>query len=31
MQVMAAFIDDPLQVPDGSCVAAMPPVQFAGT
>jgi pimeloyl-ACP methyl ester carboxylesterase len=31
MQVMAAFIDDPLHTPDGSCVAAIPPPRFAGS
>jgi pimeloyl-ACP methyl ester carboxylesterase len=31
MQVMAAFVEDPLHAPDGSCVAAIPPPRFAGT
>ena len=28
MQVMAAFLEDPLHAPDGSCVAAIPPPHF---
>jgi pimeloyl-ACP methyl ester carboxylesterase len=31
MQVMAAFLDDPLHAPDGSCVAAIPPPHFVGS
>ena len=31
MQVMAAFLDDPQQSPDGSCVAAIPPPHFVGS
>jgi pimeloyl-ACP methyl ester carboxylesterase len=31
MQVMAAFIADPLHEPDGSCVAAIPAPHFLGS
>jgi pimeloyl-ACP methyl ester carboxylesterase len=31
MAVMAAFLDDPLHAPDGSCVAAIPPPHFVGS
>lgn len=31
MQVMAAFLEDPLHAPDGSCVAAIPPPHFVGS
>jgi pimeloyl-ACP methyl ester carboxylesterase len=31
MQLMAAFLDDPLHAPDGRCVEAIPPPQFIGS
>jgi pimeloyl-ACP methyl ester carboxylesterase len=31
MEVMAAFIDDPLHAPDGSCVDAIPAPHFVGS
>jgi len=31
IDLVAAFIDDPTQLPDGSCVAALPPPHFLGS